>query len=122
MPRPTRLELHLAPPEKLPHAVGTGVLDASLGQKIPCLSVGSNPPLLHDLLKLFPSLLGDKLLPAASLIYPAHKQLIQTAFGVGAPPPLALTAGCNLERRQLLLDIEHSLDFRSLIILTRWNR
>ena len=91
MPRPTRLELHLAPPEKPTHAVGTGVLDTSLGQKIPCLIVGGNPPLLHDLLKLFPSLLGDKLLLPSSLIYPAHKHLIQTAFGVGAPPSLALT-------------------------------
>ena len=91
MPRPTRLELYLAPPEKPTHTVGTCVLNASLGQKIPCLSVGGNPSLLHDLLKLFPSLLGDKLL-AASLIYPTHKQLIQTAFGVGAPPPLALSS------------------------------
>jgi hypothetical protein len=72
MPRPTRLELHPAPPEKATHAVGTGVLDTSLGQKISCPSVGSDPPLLHDLFELFPSLIADKLL-AASLIYPTHK-------------------------------------------------
>ena len=72
MPRATRLELHPAPPEKPTHPVGTGVLDTSLAQKISSLSVGSDPPLLHDLLELFPSLLGEKLL-AASLIYPTHK-------------------------------------------------
>src|SRR5215218_5297955 len=84
MPRPPRLELDLAPPEKLSHAVGVGVLDASsLAQELVSLRDRGDLAPFHGFFELLEGFGCDQL-PAATFVYPAFQKLSQTAF----PPSL----------------------------------
>ena len=121
MPRASRLEFYLAPPEKLSYAVGVGVLDASIAQEPMSLRDGGYLTPFHSLLEFFEGFGRDQLLLATTFIYPAFEQLLETTVPVGGKPPRhwrqeyprASAASARLE---------HSPDFRSLSILTRWNR
>jgi hypothetical protein len=90
MARASRLELHLASPEKLPHAVGVRVLDAAFAQELVSLPDRGDLPLLHALFELFEGFGRDQLL-AATLTHPAKQELSQAALPVFRKPSLALT-------------------------------
>jgi hypothetical protein len=67
----TRLELDLASPQELTHAVRVGVLDAvALAQELVGLRDGGDLPPLHSLLKLLEGFGSDQFL-AATLADPA---------------------------------------------------
>ena len=92
MPRASRLELYLAAPEKLPHTIGVGVLDASIAQEPMSLRDGGNLSPLHGLLEFFEGFGGDQLL-ATAFVYSAFEQLLETTVPVGGEPSLALAPG-----------------------------
>ena len=87
MPRSSRLELYLAAPEKLPHTVGVGVLDASLAQEPMSLPDRGYLSSFHGLLEFFEGFGGDQLLPTA-FVYSAFEQLLETTLPVEGKPPL----------------------------------
>ena len=66
MARTTRLELHLASPEELAHAVRVGVLDAmALSKELLGLRDGGDLPTLHGLLEVRKGFFADQFLAAA---------------------------------------------------------
>ena len=89
MARPSRLELHLPAPEKLPHAVGVRVLDASLAQEPMSLRDRGYLAPFHGFLEFFKGFFCDQLL-ATAFVHPAFQQFFQTTLLVACKPPLAL--------------------------------
>ena len=92
MPRASRLELYLAAPEKLPHTIGVGVLDASIAQEPMSLRDGGYLTPFHGLLEFFEGFGRNQLLTTA-LFHPAFEQLLQTTLSVAGEPSLALAPG-----------------------------
>ena len=89
VPRPARLELDLAAPEKLPHAVRMRVLDAAFAQEPMSLRDRGYLSPFHGLLEFFKGFGGDQLL-ATAFVYSAFEQFFQTALPVAGKLPLAL--------------------------------
>ena len=122
MPRTTRLELHLAAPQKLTHTIGVGVFDAvSFAQELVGLPDRGDLPLLHGLLQIFEGFVRDQLL-APTLAHPALQKLLQTTLPVGSEPPLALAPTVAQRSGGFSPRFEQEPAFRSLSILTRWKR
>jgi hypothetical protein len=90
VPRASRLELYLAPPEKLSDTVGVGILDASLAQELVSLPDRGYLTPFHGLLEFFKGFGRNQLL-ATAFVYSAFQQLLESTLPVACKPPLALT-------------------------------
>jgi hypothetical protein len=89
VPRASRLELYLAPPENLTDTVGVGILDASLAQEPMSLPDRGYLAPFHGFLEFFKGFGRDQLL-ATAFVHPAFEQLLETTLPVAGEPPLAL--------------------------------
>jgi len=121
MPRASRLELDLAPPEKLSHTIGVRVLDATLAQELVSLRDGGYLSPLHGFLELLESFGRDQLL-ATAFVYSAFEQLLETTLPITGKPPLALAPAvaqsvCCLSQVGAFPRLQEPKS-----ILTRWNR
>jgi hypothetical protein len=98
------------------------VLDASLAQEPMSLPDCGYLSPFHGLLELFKGFGRNQLLLASTFVHPAFEQLLETTLPVSGEPPLALAPTVAQRASAASARLEHSPDFRSLSILTRWNR
>jgi hypothetical protein len=103
------------------YAVGVRVLYATLAQEPMSLPDRGYLTPFHGLLEFFKGFGRDQLL-ATAFVYCAFEQPLETTPPITGKPPLALAPRVAQSVRCLSQVGAQSPDFRSLSILTRWNR
>ena len=95
VPRTTRLELHLASPEKLCHAVGMRILDAAFSQELVSLPDRGDLPLLHGLFEFCPRFGCDRPTPGGHAHLPYSSEALGDHLLCSSQTTSSIDANCT---------------------------